>query len=81
VKTYPKKPTNIPSSQVSTNVVWFFHFKRNCNPDFDIVKLFFGGLIGVRVWANLFQIFNPFNSSFSTFFQIQEPSHPIQNQM
>ncbi len=48
VKTYPQ---NQQIFQVSTNVVWFFHFKRICNPDFDIVNSF-GGFIGLRVWAN-----------------------------
>jgi hypothetical protein len=37
VKTYPKNQ-QIFQVPVSTNVVWFFHFKRICNPDFDIVK-------------------------------------------
>jgi hypothetical protein len=34
----PPKTNKYSKFQVSTNVVQFFHFKRICNPDFDIVK-------------------------------------------
>ncbi len=71
----PPKTNKYSKFQVSTNIVWFFHFKRIHNPDFDIVKFIWRFDWGEGL-DQLFQIFNSFNSNFSTFFSNSRTSTP-----